>query len=89
MRWPWITIVVAALLALNPIGLAVLGSAFLSGEALSRNIWGPIVFIVALILAVIGLLEHVMRKAINSRPNVPPPPPVATSGTAHGSDKET
>jgi hypothetical protein len=89
MRWPWITIVLAALLALNPIGLAVLGSAFLSGEALSRNIWGPIALIAALVLAVLGLLEHLMWKAIKSRPNFPPPPPVATSGRADGSDKET
>jgi hypothetical protein len=30
----------AAVLALNPIGWDVIYAAFLSGEALSRNIWG-------------------------------------------------
>ena len=49
-RWPWITTVLAAILAFNPIGLNIIYSAFLSGEALARNIWGPIVAIVVLIL---------------------------------------
>jgi hypothetical protein len=38
-RWPWITALLAAAVVLNPIGLDIFYSAFLSGEQLSRNIW--------------------------------------------------
>ena len=43
-RWPWISLLLGAVVALNPIGLDFLHSAFLSGEQLSRNIAQPIVF---------------------------------------------
>ena len=70
-RWPWITTALAAILVLNPIGLEVLYLAFLSGEALSGNIARPLVLTAGCILAFIGFLEHLMWKAINSKPNSP------------------
>ena len=56
-QWPWVSMLFAAVLALNPIGLAVISAAFLSGEALSRNIWGPIALTGMAIMALIIVLE--------------------------------
>jgi hypothetical protein len=47
----------AAVLALNPIGLDVISAAFLSGEALSRNIWGPIALTGMAIAALVIVLD--------------------------------
>jgi len=47
----------AAVLALNPIGLDVFYAAFLSGEALSRNIWSSIALIAIAIAALVIVLE--------------------------------
>ena len=60
-RWPWITALLAAAGVLNPIGLDIFYSAFLSGEQLSRNIWGSIAW------AGIVLLEWVFRTLILKR----------------------
>jgi hypothetical protein len=70
-QWPWITTIVTVLLAVTPPGWELI-SALGSGEALSRNIAGPIVMTVALILLVLGMLEWVMWRKINARPNFPP-----------------
>ena len=61
-RWPWITMLLAAVLALNPVGLDVIHSAFFSGEALSRNIWQPIVLTAAGVLALLIALEWWLRR---------------------------
>jgi hypothetical protein len=66
-RWPWITALLAAAVVLNPIGLDIIYSAFLSGEQLSRNIWGSIALIGMAILAMIVLLEWIFRTLILKR----------------------
>jgi hypothetical protein len=59
--------VLAAVMALNPLGIDVISAAFFSGEALSRDIWGPIVLTGIAIAALIVLLEWGIRKFIISR----------------------
>jgi len=66
-RWPWTTALLAAAVVLNPIGLDIFYSAFLSGEQLSRNIWGSIAWIGIAILATIVLLEWAVRTLILKR----------------------
>ena len=66
-RWPWITALLAAAVVLNPIGLDIIYSAFLSGEQLSRNIWGSIAWIGMAILAMIVLLEWIVRTLVLKR----------------------
>ena len=66
-RWPWITALLVAAIVLNPIGLDIFYSAFLSGEALSRNIWGSIAWTGIGILATIVLLEWIVRTLILKR----------------------
>jgi hypothetical protein len=57
----------AAILALNPFGLDVISAAFLSGEALSRNIWRPIVLTGMAVMALIVLLEWRIRMFVANR----------------------
>jgi predicted S18 family serine protease len=57
----------AAVLALNPIGLDVIYAAFFSGEALSRNIWGPIALTGMAVAALAILLEWRTRVSIANR----------------------
>ena len=57
----------AAIVALNPLGLDVIYAAFFSGEALSRNIWGSIALTGMAILALIVLLEWLVRTRILNR----------------------
>jgi hypothetical protein len=66
-RWPWVTTLLAAAIVLNPIGLDVFYSAFLSGEQLSRNIWASIAVVGIAILAMIVLLEWTVRTLILKR----------------------
>ena len=66
-RWPWISALLAAAVALNPLGLDVVYAAFFSGEALSRNIWGPIALIGMAIIALTVLLEWLIRTRILNR----------------------
>ena len=63
-RWPWVTTALAVVLAINPIGLDFLTSAFGSSEALSRNIAQPIVFAAILILAILALLEWFIWRTV-------------------------
>jgi hypothetical protein len=58
---PWITLVLAAATALNPVGLDFLRSAFWSGEQLSRNIAQPVVFAAIAILVALALVEMLVR----------------------------
>ena len=53
--------------ALNPLGLDLLRSAFFASEQLARNIAQPIVLIALAILALIGLLEWLVRIFIINR----------------------
>ena len=50
-----------AAVALNPIGIDFLRSAFFAGEQLARNIAQPIVLTALAILALIGALEWLVR----------------------------
>ena len=61
------TALLAAAVVLNPIGLDIFYSAFLSGEQLSRNIWGSIAWIGMAILAMTVLLEWIVRTLILKR----------------------
>jgi hypothetical protein len=60
-RIPWITLVIAAIAALNPVGLAFLRNAFWSAEQLSRNIAQPIVFAGIGILIALAALEMLIK----------------------------
>ena len=51
----------ATLLVLNPLGLDIIQAAFFSGEALSRNIWGPIALVAMAIMAVVVVVEWRIR----------------------------
>lgn len=66
-RWPWLSLLLGAVVALNPIGLDFLHSAFLSGEQLSRNIAQPIVFSGLAILVLIGIIEWLVRFVVFRR----------------------
>ena len=59
--------VLAVVMALSPLGIDVIHAAFFSGEALSRDIWRPIVLTGIAIAALIVLLEWGIRKFIISR----------------------
>ena len=61
-RWPWITILLAAIVILNPVGLDVIHSAFFSSEQLSKNIWQPIAVAVFLVLLALIGIEWFIRK---------------------------
>ena len=57
----------AAALALNPVGLDFLRSAFFASEQLARNIAQPIVLTAMAILGLIGVLEWSVRVTISKR----------------------
>lgn len=58
---PWISLGIAAVAMLNPVGLDFLRSAFFSNEALSRNIARPIVLMAAAILVALIAVEWWLR----------------------------
>ncbi|SDH33208.1 hypothetical protein SAMN05216338_100863 [Bradyrhizobium sp. Rc2d] len=66
-RWPWISLLLGAVVALNPIGLDFLHSAFLSGEQLSRNIAQPIVLSALAVLVLVGIIEWLVRFVVFKR----------------------
>jgi hypothetical protein len=55
------------LLAINPLGIDLIAAAFFSSEALSRNIWGPIVLSAMAGMALMILLEWRLRVFIFNR----------------------
>jgi hypothetical protein len=57
----------AAIAALNPLGLDVIYAAFFSSEALSRNIWRPIALTGMAIMVLVVVLEWQTRKFIINR----------------------
>ncbi|RTE92510.1 MULTISPECIES: hypothetical protein [Bradyrhizobium] len=65
-RWPWISLLLGAVVALNPVGLDFLRSAF-SGEQLSRNIAQPIVLSALAILVLVGIIEWLVRFVVFKR----------------------
>jgi hypothetical protein len=66
-RWPWLTIVVAAVFALSPHGQSVLRDAFYSGEQLSRSISQFLLEVIAAIVAALALIEWVVRTILARR----------------------
>ena len=66
-RWPWISLLLGAAVALNPVGLEFLRSAFFSGEQLSRNIAQPIVLSALAILVLVGIIEWLVRFVVFKR----------------------
>jgi hypothetical protein len=61
-RWPWISLALAAIAVLSPIGQDLIYLAFFSGEQLSRNIWQPFAYGTALILILLIVFEWWIRK---------------------------
>jgi uncharacterized membrane protein len=61
------TMLLAAVLVLNPIGRDIVDSAFFLGERLSRNIWQSIALIAMAILATMVSLEWALRTLILKR----------------------
>ncbi len=57
----------AAILALSPLGRDVIYAAFFSNEALSRNIWESIALTGMAVMALIVLLEWRIRVVILNR----------------------
>ncbi len=70
-RWPWITLVLAAIVILNPAGLDVINAAFFSGEQLSNNIWQPIALIAIFVLLALIALEWFIRKRRAAKARIP------------------
>ena len=63
---PWLSFILIALALLNPIGFEFMAGAF-SGEALSRNIAGPIVLTALVVLCAIALIEFAIRRMLIRR----------------------
>lgn len=57
----------AAFVAFNPVGVGIISDAFLSGEALALDFWGPIVLTGMTVMALIVLLEWRLRTFILNR----------------------
>ncbi|WP_291684626.1 hypothetical protein [Bradyrhizobium sp.] len=66
-QWPWMSMVLAAVVALNPLGIDLIHAAFFANEVLSRSIWEPIVLAGMAIVALLVLLEWGIRKFIMRR----------------------
>jgi flagellar biogenesis protein FliO len=60
-------VLLTAAVALNPIGIDFVRSAFFAGEQLARNIAQPIVLTAMAILALIGVLEWLVRTFMINR----------------------
>lgn len=66
-RWPWISLLLGAVVALNPIGLDFLHSAFFAGEQLARNIAQPLVLTALAVMVLMVMLEWLMRSFLVKR----------------------
>ena len=66
-RWPWISLLLSAVLVVNPVGLDVLHSAFFAGEQLARSIGQAVVMIALAIMAGAILLEWLVRFVVFKR----------------------
>ena len=66
-KWPWISLLLVAAVAISPVGQDFIYSAFFSGEQLSRNIAQPIVLIALAIALALVLLEWWIRRIVNKR----------------------
>ncbi|UPK24052.1 hypothetical protein [Bradyrhizobium sp. 195] len=66
-RWPWISLLLGAVVALNPIGFDFLHSAFFAGEQLARNIAQPIVLTALAVIVLLVVLEWLVRSFLVKR----------------------
>ena len=66
-RWPWISLLLGAVVALNPFGLDFLHSAFFAGEQLARNIAQPIVLVALAVMVLAVMLEWLVRSFLVKR----------------------
>lgn len=66
-RWPWISLLLGAVVALNPIGLDFLHSAFFASEQLARNIAQPIVLTALAVMVLVVVLEWLVRSLLVKR----------------------
>ncbi|MBH5371330.1 hypothetical protein [Bradyrhizobium glycinis] len=66
-RWPWISLLLGVALALNPVGLDFLHSAFFAGEQLARNIAQPIVLTALAIIVLVVVFEWLVRSFLVKR----------------------
>ena len=63
-RWPWISMLLAVLVLVSPVGRDILHDAFFSGEALSRNIAQFVLLIGLAVLVLICAIEWLIRMLI-------------------------
>jgi len=67
MRWPWISLLLAVLVLISPLGRDILHDAFFSGEGLSRNIAQFVLWIGLAFLVLIAAIEWLIRMIISRR----------------------
>ena len=65
--WPWITLLIAAAAALNPVGYDIIYNAYNSGEQLARGLGQLLTYCALGMAAAVGLLEFGIRKFMISR----------------------
>ena len=66
-RWPWISLLLAVLIVISPIGRDIIHSAYYSGEALSRSIGQALIYIGLGIAGLMVALEWLVRLIISRR----------------------
>ena len=66
-RWPWISLLLAVLVVISPVGREIVHDALYSGESLSRSISWAVIYIGLGILAAIAVLEWLVRLIISRR----------------------
>jgi len=66
-RWPWITLILAVLVAISPLGREVFEGAFVSGEQLSRSISQFMLAVGLAILVSLALLEWLAKWLVTRR----------------------
>jgi hypothetical protein len=66
-HWPWISMLLAGLLAVNPVSIGIISIELFSDEGFSLNSWGPIVLAGVAVVALIVLLEWRIRMFILNR----------------------
>ena len=60
-RWPWITMILAAVAMLSPPGLDLIQTSFYSGELLARSLNQLLLYIAIGILVAMAALEWLVR----------------------------
>jgi hypothetical protein len=66
-RWPWITMVGAAVFAASPFGQDLLHSAFSSGEQLARSLSQFLLEVIAAIVVGLTFIEWLVRTILARR----------------------